>query len=109
MASITEMNQLDDMLDKNMNINKDAAAAPEEQDKQPGDDVSSDEGGNAEGGMNVQVISRNEKKARKALSKLGLKKVEGINRVTMRRPKGVSTTLCQSLRWLRSFYRAYRS
>jgi len=33
--------------------------------------------------------SRDERKARKALAKLGLKKVEGINRVTMRRPRGV--------------------
>jgi nascent polypeptide-associated complex subunit alpha len=31
---------------------------------------------------------RAERKARKSLAKLGLKKVEGINRVTMRRPKG---------------------
>jgi NACalpha-BTF3-like transcription factor len=34
-------------------------------------------------------LSRSEKKARKSLAKLGLKKVEGINRVVMRRPKGV--------------------
>ncbi|KAG2172879.1 hypothetical protein INT43_000229 [Umbelopsis isabellina] len=33
--------------------------------------------------------SRGEKKARKAIKALGLKKVEGINRVTMRRPRGV--------------------
>jgi nascent polypeptide-associated complex subunit alpha len=32
---------------------------------------------------------RNEKKARKALSKLGLKKVEGITRVVIRKPKNV--------------------
>ena len=30
-----------------------------------------------------------EKKARKSLSKLGLKRVEGITRVVMRRPKNV--------------------
>lgn len=33
--------------------------------------------------------SRNEKKARKAIGKLGLKHIEGITRVTLRRPKGV--------------------
>lgn len=42
-------------------------------------------------GASVAVHSRNEKKARKAIAKLGLKHVEGITRVTLRRPKGVST------------------
>jgi nascent polypeptide-associated complex subunit alpha len=37
----------------------------------------------------VTVHSRNEKKARKAIAKLGLKHIEGITRVTLRRPKGV--------------------
>lgn len=41
-------------------------------------------------GASVAVHSRNEKKARKAIAKLGLKHVEGITRVTLRRPKGVS-------------------
>jgi nascent polypeptide-associated complex subunit alpha len=41
-------------------------------------------------GSTVQVHSRNEKKARKAIAKLGLKHVEGITRVTLRRPKNVS-------------------
>ena len=36
------------------------------------------------------VHSRNEKKARKAITKLGLVKVPGITRVTLRRPKNVS-------------------
>jgi nascent polypeptide-associated complex subunit alpha len=35
--------------------------------------------------------SRGEKKARKAIKALGLKKVDGITRVTMRRPRGVSS------------------
>ncbi|GHJ89817.1 hypothetical protein NliqN6_6219 [Naganishia liquefaciens] len=34
-------------------------------------------------------LSRNEKKARKALEGLGLKKVEGIERVVIKRPRGV--------------------
>lgn len=42
------------------------------------------------GGAAVTVHSRNEKKARKAIGKLGLKHVPGITRVTLRRPKGVS-------------------
>jgi nascent polypeptide-associated complex subunit alpha len=41
-------------------------------------------------GSSVTVHSRNEKKARKAIAKLGLKHVEGITRVTLRRPKNVS-------------------
>lgn len=41
-------------------------------------------------GAAVTVHSRNEKKARKAIAKLGLKHVEGITRVTLRRPKNVS-------------------
>jgi len=40
-------------------------------------------------GATVTVHSRNEKKARKAIAKLGLKHVEGITRVTLRRPKNV--------------------
>src|SRR5215470_8221536 len=44
-------------------------------------------------GSTVQVHSRNEKKARKAIAKLGLKHVEGITRVTLRRPKNVSRVL----------------
>lgn len=41
------------------------------------------------GGAAVTIHSRNEKKARKAIGKLGLKHVPGITRVTLRRPKNV--------------------
>ncbi|KAF2277651.1 nascent polypeptide-associated complex, alpha subunit [Westerdykella ornata] len=49
------------------------------------------EGGEATipAGSSVAVHSRNEKKARKAIAKLGLKHVEGITRVTLRRPKNI--------------------
>ncbi|MCJ1300964.1 GAL4 enhancer protein [Hypocenomyce scalaris] len=40
-------------------------------------------------GSSVQVHSRNEKKARKSIAKLGLKHVPGITRVTLRRPKNI--------------------
>jgi nascent polypeptide-associated complex subunit alpha len=40
-------------------------------------------------GASVAVHSRGEKKARKALSRLGLKLIPGITRVTLRRPKNV--------------------
>ena len=40
-------------------------------------------------GAGVTVHSRGEKKARKALAKLGLKQITGITRVTLRRPKNV--------------------
>ena len=36
-----------------------------------------------------KIQSRSERKARKALLSLGLKKVPGITRVTLRRPKNV--------------------
>lgn len=40
-------------------------------------------------GSGVTIHSRNEKKARKMIAKLGLKHVPGITRVTLRRPKNV--------------------
>ncbi|KAF2859647.1 nascent polypeptide-associated complex, alpha subunit [Piedraia hortae CBS 480.64] len=40
-------------------------------------------------GATVSIQNRNEKKARKAIAKLGLKQVEGITRVTLRRPKNI--------------------
>ena len=43
----------------------------------------------------VTVHSRSEKKARQAISKLGLKHIEGITRVTLRRPKGVLFVISQ--------------
>ena len=45
-------------------------------------------------GSNVTVHSRNEKKARKSIAKLGLKHVPGITRVTLRRPKNVCDGPC---------------
>lgn len=44
-------------------------------------------------GASVAVHSRNEKKARKAIAKLGLKHVPGITRVTLKRPKNVRPSL----------------
>lgn len=41
------------------------------------------------GGSADSLQSRSEKKARKLMSKLGLKQVPSINRVTLRRPKNV--------------------
>ena len=40
-------------------------------------------------GSAVTIHSRNEKRARKQIAKLGLKHVPGITRVTLRRPKNV--------------------
>ncbi|KAI1007009.1 hypothetical protein K3495_g1211 [Podosphaera aphanis] len=50
-------------------------------------EVETGEGGVSTGG--VIVHSRNEKKARKSIAKLGLVKVSGITRVTLRRPKNI--------------------
>ncbi len=49
-------------------------------------------GENTTAGTTTVVHSRNEKKARKSIAKLGLTKVPGITRVTLRRPKNVSTS-----------------
>ncbi|KAI4625844.1 GAL4 enhancer protein [Alternaria novae-zelandiae] len=68
---------------------------PEKKNVQIEEDESSDESENEEGevnvpaGSSVAVHSRNEKKARKAIAKLGLKHIDGITRVTLRRPKNV--------------------
>ncbi|KAF3008861.1 GAL4 enhancer protein [Curvularia kusanoi] len=66
---------------------------PEKKNVQIEEDESSDseEEGDAviPQGSSVTVHSRNEKKARKAIIKLGLKHIEGITRVTLRRPKNI--------------------
>jgi nascent polypeptide-associated complex subunit alpha len=63
-------------------------------------------------GSSVTVHSRNEKKARKSIAKLGLKHIPGITRVTLRRPKNVRSyqkrtskdcTVQASLRFLDPF------
>lgn len=46
--------------------------------------------GNVNVGGTTVVHSRNEKKARKSIAKLGLVRVQGITRVVMKRPKNVS-------------------
>lgn len=59
-------------------------------------------------GSQVAVHSRNEKKARKAIGKLGLKHIPGITRVTLRRPKGVcadeSGSFCPEARARQELY-----
>ncbi|CBX93027.1 GAL4 enhancer protein [Plenodomus lingam] len=71
------------------------ADEPEKKNVQIEEDESSDESEGDEGeaniptGASVAVHSRNEKKARKAIAKLGLKHIEGITRVTLRRPKNI--------------------
>lgn len=53
-------------------------------------------------GAGAVVHSRNEKKARKSIAKLGLTRVPGITRVTLRRPKNVSILQDSCLRPMRS-------
>lgn len=50
---------------------------------------------NIPAGSTVTIHSRNEKKARKAIAKLGLKHIEGITRVTLRRPKNILFVISQ--------------
>ncbi|WWC92633.1 uncharacterized protein L201_007592 [Kwoniella dendrophila CBS 6074] len=47
------------------------------------------------GEQQIDIQSRPERKARKALEGLGLKRVQGIQRVTLRRPKGVLMVVAQ--------------
>lgn len=67
---------------------KTVAETKEDNDSDDSDsDVEAGEGLPAGGQI---VHSRNEKKSRKLIGKLGLTKVPGITRVTLRRPKNVS-------------------
>lgn len=68
-----------------------ATNVPEVEDEDSSDSDAEQAGGEASipAGASVAVHSRNEKKARKAIAKLGLKHVEGITRVTLRRPKNI--------------------
>lgn len=50
---------------------------------------SAPEPGELPSGSALAIHNRNENKARKAIGKLGLKRVPGITRVTMRRPKNI--------------------
>ena len=50
---------------------------------------------NIPAGASVAIHNRNETKARKAIAKLGLKHVEGITRVTLRRPKNILFVISQ--------------
>ncbi|KAK3112193.1 GAL4 enhancer protein [Teratosphaeriaceae sp. CCFEE 6253] len=73
---------------------------PEVADDDSSSDASDDAGGadgeaNIPAGATVAVHNRNEKKARKAIAKLGLKHVEGITRVTLRRPKNILFVISQ--------------
>ena len=63
------------------------------EDAEDSSDDSDEAGGEGEAtipaGAQVAIHNRNEKKARKAIGKLGLTRVEGITRVTLRRPKNI--------------------
>jgi len=62
---------------------EDASDSSDSEGEAGGDEVS------IPAGAGVAVHSRNEKKARKAIAKLGLKQFPGITRVTLRRPKNI--------------------
>ncbi|KAF1944194.1 nascent polypeptide-associated complex, alpha subunit [Clathrospora elynae] len=67
---------------KNVQIEEDESSEESEGEGEEGE-------ANIPAGAAVAVHSRNEKKARKAIAKLGLKHIEGITRVTLRRPKNI--------------------
>lgn len=66
--------------------NKKVVAEEEDDDS----DSEVEAGENTTAGNTTLVTSRGEKKARKSILKLGLVRVPGITRVTLRRPKNVS-------------------
>src|SRR3569833_4200776 len=67
-------------------------ATVEEHDEDSSDDSEIEAGdASAPAGSTAVIHSRNEKTARKAMETLHLTRVEGITRVTLRRPKNVST------------------
>lgn len=66
------------------------------------DDLPDLEEGEIASGASDKIQSRGEKKARKALSKLGLKTVPGITRVTIRRPKGVGIFWIAGGGWIKA-------
>lgn len=74
---------------------KKAAEAEDASDSSSDSEDAGDKGGTIPAGASVAVHSRNEKKARKAISKLGLKHVPGITRVTLRRPKNILFVITQ--------------
>lgn len=78
----------DDAVDKKVAEVEDAPSSSDSEEREEA------AGGEGESGIpagsSVTVHSRNEKKARKSIAKLGLKHVPGITRVTLRRPKNVS-------------------
>ena len=68
---------------------KEAGVEDAEESSDESDEAGGEGEANIPAGASVAVHSRNEKKARKAIAKLGLKHVEGITRVTLRRPKNI--------------------
>jgi nascent polypeptide-associated complex subunit alpha len=76
---------------------KKEAGVEDAEDSSDDSDAEAGEAGEANipAGASVAVHSRNEKKARKAIAKLGLKHVEGITRVTLRRPKNILFVISQ--------------
>ncbi|KAI4117787.1 MAG: hypothetical protein LQ345_002046 [Seirophora villosa] len=77
----------DDAVDKKVAEVEDASSSSDSEEREEA------AGGEGESGIpagsSVTVHSRNEKKARKSIAKLGLKHVPGITRVTLRRPKNI--------------------
>ena len=74
------MSKIEEITEDSPEIQK-VADAGAESDSEGEEDLAS--------GSADSLQSRSEKKARKLISKLGLKKIAGINRVTLRRPKNV--------------------
>ncbi|KAL2107518.1 hypothetical protein VUR80DRAFT_5133 [Thermomyces stellatus] len=79
--------ELPDEPTKNPTVEEQEDVSDEESDAEEGE--AGETGGDLPAGSTGLVLSRNEKKARKAIEKLHLTRVQGITRVTLRRPKNI--------------------
>ncbi|KAK5115065.1 GAL4 enhancer protein [Meristemomyces frigidus] len=86
--------RVEELPDEEPNKNT-SVAEVEDDDSSESDDAGEAGEANIPAGASVTVHNRNEKKARKAIAKLGLKHVEGITRVTLRRPKNILFVISQ--------------
>lgn len=89
-SRIEELSDGEDIPDKKAAKVDDGDEASDSEDSDAGEVAGAGEAESSISAPGMTIHSRNEKKARKSIAKLGLVKVPGITRVTLRRPKNVS-------------------
>ncbi|KAJ3089045.1 hypothetical protein HK102_007340 [Quaeritorhiza haematococci] len=86
-VKVAEVEEIEEEVDETKNVDEDSDDLPELEDAPEGAAGVIPPGGLPDLEALQKNQSRSEKKARKAMAKLGLKPVPGITRVTIRRPK----------------------